>query len=243
MLRSNAEHRQMPHPTPARPPLSPNPATSRIGLLAGIPQEGIDEILAAAQVRRVHAKRNIVTTGDAAAYLFVLRKGRGRYFRLTETGDEVLLQLLSPGDSFGIGTMLKNPRPYIATAEAMTDVEMLIWDHATVRRFVGLYPQLGDNALRIVLQYLKRYVDRHVALVTKPADQRLAETLLSLGQRSGQILPAGVQVDVTNGQLGALADVSSFTASRLLSELERKGTVSKFRGKVLIHSPEALVAD
>ena len=56
-------------------------------------------------------------------------------------------------------------------------------------------------------------------------------------------LSIGVQVDVTNGQLGALADISSFTTSRLLSGWERQGAVSKSRGKVLIHSPEALVVD
>ena len=243
MLRTHPEHRHQTHPTPVRPPVSLRPSSPQIHLFAGVPPEAIAHISAAAHVRRVSAKRMIVTAGDDAAHLFVLRKGRGRYFRLTETGDEVLLQLLSPGDSFGIGTMLKNPRPYIASAEATSDVEMLVWDHASIRKFAGLYSQIGDNALRIVLQYLKRYVDRHVALVTKPAEKRLAETLLSLGQRSGQVHPSGVQVDVTNGQLGALADISLFTASRLLSEWERKGTVSKSRGKVMIHSPEALVLE
>jgi CRP-like cAMP-binding protein len=120
---------------------------------------------------------------------------------------------------------------------------MLVWEHASIRRLAIRHPQVADNALRIVLHYLKRYVDRHVGLVTKTAEQRLAETLLSLGHRTGRTLPAGVQVDVTNGQLGALADVSPFTASRLLSGWEEKGTVSKSRGKVLIHLPEALVVD
>lgn len=216
---------------------------SQIGFFAGITPAAIDDICAAARLRQVTAKRMIFTSGEKAAHLFVLRKGRGRYFRLTKEGDEVLLHLLSPGDTFGIGTMLENPCPYPASAEATSDVEVLVWEHASMRRFAGLYPALADNALRIVLQYLKRYVDRHVGLVTKPADQRLAETLLSLGHRTGRILPTGVQVDVTNEQLGALADMSLFTASRLLSGWERKGTVSKSRGSVLIHSPEALVAD
>jgi CRP-like cAMP-binding protein len=212
-------------------------------LLAGISEDAIAEILAAAHPRRVAAKRMVFTAGEKATHLFVLRTGRGRYFRLTRTGEEVLLQLLAPGDTFGIGALLENPCPYIGSAEATSDVEMLVWEHARIRTLATLYPQLADNGLRIALEYLKRYVDRHVGLVTKNAEQRLAETLLSLGHRSGQTLPTGVQVDVTNGQLGALADMSSFTTSRLLSGWERKGIVSKLRGKVLIRSPEALVVD
>ena len=212
-------------------------------IFAGIDEAAIAEILAAAQPRKVAARRMIFAAGEKATHLFVQRTGRGRYFRLTRTGDEVLLQLLAPGDTFGIGALLKNPCPYIGSAEATSDVEMLVWDHASIQRFATLYPQLADNALRIVLRYLKRYVNRHVGLVTKTAEQRLAGTLLTLGDQTGRALPTGVQVDVTNEQLGALADISSFTTSRLLSGWERQGAVSKLRGKVLIHSPEALVTE
>ena len=235
--RSTAEHRQLTHPSPEPLP------TLHIRFFAGIAQAAVDEVLAAAQLRRVAAKQMLVTAGEPASHLFMLRTGRCRYFRLTKAGDEILLHLLAPGDTFGIGAMLKNPCPYIGSAEANSDVEALVWEHASIRKFAALYPTLADNALRIVLQYLNRYVDRHVGLVTKPAEQRLAETLLSLGHRTGRLIPTGVQVEITNRQLGGLADISSFTTSRLLSGWDRKGTVSKLRGKVLIHSPEDLVMD
>ena len=223
--------------TPERPP------ALHSQIFAGVNEDVVAEVLAAAQSRKVAAKRIIFTAGEKATHLFVQRTGRGRYFRLTRTGDEVLLHLLGPGDTFGIGAMLKNPSPYIGSAEATSDVEMLVWEHASIQNFATMYPKLADNALRIVLHYLNRYVNRHVGLVTKTAEQRLAGTLLALGDRTGKALPDGVQVDVTNEQLGALADISSFTASRLLSGWERRGAVSKLRGKVLIHSPEALVMD
>ena len=210
---------------------------------AGINEGVIADIVAAAHPRKVTAKRTILTAGEKASHLFVQRSGTGRYFRLTKTGEEVVLHLLSPGDTFGIGALLQNPCPYLGTAEAITDVEMLVWEHTSIQKFAALYPQLADNALRIVLQYLKQYANRHVGLVTRTAEQRLADTLLNLGYRTGRTIPNGVQVDVTNGELGALADISSFTASRLLSGWERQGAVSKSRGKVLIHSPEALVVE
>jgi CRP/FNR family transcriptional regulator, transcriptional activator FtrB len=145
-------------------------------IFAGIDEDAIAEILEAARPRKVAANQMILTAGEKATHLFVQRTGRGRYFRLTKTGDEVLLQLLAPGDTFGIGALLKHPYPYIGSAEAISDVEMLVWEHASIQKFVTLYPQLADNALRIVLQYLKRYINRHVGLVTKTAEQRLAET-------------------------------------------------------------------
>jgi CRP-like cAMP-binding protein len=95
----------------------------------------------------------------------------------------------------------------------------------------------------MLIDYLKAYAERHAGLLTKTAEQRLADKLLDLGYRSGREHPKGVEVEVTNEQLGSLADVSLFTASRLLSGWERKGAVLKERGKVVIRSPEALVVD
>jgi CRP-like cAMP-binding protein len=52
-----------------------------------------------------------------------------------------------------------------------------------------------------------------------------------------------VELDITNEQLSSLADVGVFTASRLLSEWERRGAIVKQRGKIRIHEPEKLLAE
>jgi hypothetical protein len=41
--------------------------------------------------------------------------------------------------------------------------------------------------------------------------------------------------------LSALADISLFTTSRIMSKWARKGHIKKQRGRVLITAPEALV--
>lgn len=122
-------------------------------------------------------------------------------------------------------------------------MELLAWEHTSIRKLAKDYPQLAENALRIVVSYLKSYSDRHAGLVATSAQQRLAAALLNLGHRTGRVNPHGVEVETTNAQLGALADLSPFTTSRVLGRWERDGSVSKARGKVLIHSPEALIVD
>lgn len=211
--------------------------------LAGLGPDAVENIIASAQVREVSTKRMILTGGQPANYLFLLVQGRARYFRVTKSGEEVLLQWLLPGDVFGLGSLLKHPPNYIGSGEALCDCELLYWHHKKVRELAGTYPQLAENALRIVLRYLKHYADRHVALLTKNAPQRLAESLLDLGDRTGHVHPDGVEIEVTNEQLGSLAHISPFTTSRLLNGWERDGAVSKQRGKVFLRAPEALLVE
>jgi CRP-like cAMP-binding protein len=219
------------------------PAVGTSRFLEGLEKSAIESIVAAAQVRQIAAKRTILTEGEPASHLFLLRTGQARYYKLTKTGNEILLHLLLPGDVFGLGTLLKHPPDYLGSGETLSDCELLAWEHTSIRKLAKDYAQLAENALRIVVSYLKSYSDRHAGLVATSAQQRLAAALLNLGHRTGRVNPHGVEVEATNAQLSALADLSPFTTSRVLGRWKRDGSVSKARGKVLIHSPEALIVD
>lgn len=210
-------------------------------LLEGIPEHDKNLIMGVAEHQTVHAKGTIIQGGDTASALFLLREGRAKYFRLTDKGEEILLWWLTPGDVFGLATILSQPPGYIGTVEAVADCKLMVWEHSSVLSLSRVYPQISRNALRITLAYLAAYCERHASVTSRTARERLAQTLLQLGHRAGRTLPSGVEIAITNEQLGGLADVGVFTTSRLLSEWERKGAVTKNRGCVRIHAPERLL--
>jgi CRP/FNR family transcriptional regulator, nitrogen oxide reductase regulator len=216
------------------------PASSP-SFLTGLDEPATQAILAAAQTRRIASKQNITTGGDKATHLFLVRKGRVHYYHLTKQGESVLLAYLLPGDVIGLVTILKSPSPYMATAEANSDCELLAWEHSVIRELVARHPLLGENGLHLALGYLRNYIDRHVGLVTKTAEERLAETLLKLGEQTGKVQADGIEIRATNDQLGELADISPFTASRVLNNWVGSGILSKGRGRIVLHSPEALM--
>jgi CRP-like cAMP-binding protein len=218
-------------------------AAKASSFLTGLEQPAMQAILAAAQIRRISAKHNIASGGHRATHLLLVQSGRARYYHLTKQGEIVLLAWLVPGDVIGLVALLKSPSAYMATAEATSDCELLAWEHTVIRKLVARHPLLGENGLHIALGYLRNYAQRHIGLVTKTAEERLAETLLKLGDRSGEVHPNGIEIHATNDQLGALADISPFTASRVLRKWVRAGILSKGRGRVLLHAPEALMID
>jgi CRP/FNR family transcriptional regulator len=199
-------------------------------------------ILEKAQQRVVIAKDVIVQGGDKASALFLLQNGRIKYSRVTEEGKELLLWLLTAGDVFGIATILNHPSGYLGTATAVTDCDLVVWHDSAILDLSKRYPELCRNALRITLEYLAAYARRHGRLISEPAPQRLAHTLVQVAHRAGRVSPTGVEVEITNEQLGGLADVGLFTTSRLLGDWERNGLIRKERGRIQIETPEKLLA-
>jgi len=68
---------------------------------ARLDQQTAEAVLARAQKREVQAGRILQTADEPGTHLCVARKGRSRYFKTTESGDEIMLRILAAGDVFG----------------------------------------------------------------------------------------------------------------------------------------------
>ena len=209
----------------------------------GLGSKEVREILNAAELRKVGRHKIVIMAGENATHLFLLLSGYAQFYRLSHDGDKVLLSRLVHGNIFGLATLLSRPMRYFGTAETTSDSEFLVWDQARIRKLAEKYPKLAENALGIVLRYLAAHADRLVDLVTLTAAERLSRAMFHLCKHAGKIVPSGVEIETTNEELSDLANVSSFTVSRLLNKWARKGAVAKSRGKVFVYSPDKLLPD
>ena len=210
-------------------------------LLAGIEPDAQRAIIAAAARRKLRAGQVLSRMDEPAEQLYVLLKGRVQLSRPIRSGHEVVVSVLAPGDVFGLVCLLNRRACYMGTAEAMEAGEAMVWDRATLQRLARPYPQLTANALTIALAMVGQFAARHEALVDASAPERLARVLSDLGVQSGTRSADGIDIRIKNEQLAALADVSSFTASRQLQQWEREGAVKKRRGSVRIVDPDGLL--
>jgi CRP-like cAMP-binding protein len=215
-------------------------ANLRSRFLEGFSPLDLNFILAAAKQRHFTSNSVVVNQGNPADHLFLLTKGRARFFFNTQEGKKLILLWLTPGEVFGGAALLSTPSLYLVSTETVKDSSMLVWDRAALRNLAGRYPRLLENALLIAYDYFAWYVADHVALTSHSARQRLASVLVYLAQTIGEKVSGGFEFDATNEELAAAANVTAFTASRLLSKWQNNGAVIKHRGKVQLRSPERL---
>jgi CRP/FNR family transcriptional regulator, nitrogen oxide reductase regulator len=210
--------------------------------LEGLAPSALRTIVSAAKQRRYIANSVIVNQGHPAEFFFLLLSGRVRYFCLSPDGRKVILRWLVPGDIVSPAALLSRPSEYLVSSEAVKNSSMLVWDRATLRDLIVRYPQLIDNVLSIVYDYMAYYRDAHISLTCDTASQRVAYVLISLADSLGRRIAGGTELDVRNEELANVANVTPFTVSRLLSDWQRRGFLTKRRGSVVLHSPMRLLA-
>ena len=212
----------------------------RSPFLEGLSESEVDEILAAGRKRHYTAGSVISHQGEPAHHAYLLLKGRARFFITTPHGDKILLMWLPEGEAFGGAALHRDPWQYIVSTEAVKDSTVLAWDRATIRRLAYRYPQLLENCIVTAIEYLSFYVASHVALTCHTASQRVAAVLLNLANGIGHAVSRGTELNITNEELAQAANVTHFTASRILSEWQRDGALIKSRGKIVLLSPEKI---
>ena len=214
---------------------------SRVRLLEGLSESAQNTILAAASYRRFSAHSVVASEGEPADHLFLVIKGSARYFVITPQGRKVYLLWLVPGEIFGGASLLAKPSDFLVSTEIAKNSSVCVWERKTIRSLATRYPRLVDNGLAIASDYLTWYLASHLGLLCHSARQRLAHVLVSLANGLGRKCPDGIQLDITNEQLANTANITLFTASRLLSEWQRRGAVAKSRGRVVLRRPERLI--
>jgi CRP-like cAMP-binding protein len=182
----------------------------------------------------------VVRQGDTADNLFLICEGRARHFYITPQGKKIILLWLMEGQIFGGSALLSTPTEYLVGTDIVRDSCLLCWSRRTVRALAERMPKLLDNALSVAMDYLTWYLAAHASLVSQSAKQRLAQVLVACANGFGHKTSAGTCVELTNEQLANAANVTPFTASRILSSWQRAGAIVKARGQLMLRSPERL---
>ena len=213
----------------------------RSQFLNGLAQPDRKAILSAATQRRFAANSVVTNQGHPADHLFLLTKGCARHFFVTEEGKKLLLKWLVAGNLFGGRTILSSRSSYLVSTEIVKDSSVFVWDRTTIRGLVERYPKLLENALLGASDYVEWHLTSHIGLACCTARQRVAQTLITLARSLGQEDSGGIALNITNEDLANAANVTPFTASRLISEWQRSRVLEKRRGKVVLRWPERLL--
>jgi CRP-like cAMP-binding protein len=219
----------------------PNLAPKSIDFLHGLKPQEVDLILASGKLRRFSRRCVMTHQGEPAGHLLLLWRGRARYFFETENGKKLNLRPITPGHIFGGAALVSGSSTYLLSSEALQDSVVLVWEGSTIRAFARRFHLLLENALSLALDLFTWYTSAYAALGSQTAPERLAHVLVKMASAIGQKVQGGIELVLTNEELADSANITPFTASRIVSQWKKTGALHKRRGKILLRSPERLL--
>ena len=214
--------------------------TGRLELLQGMSQEAVHRFNA--MVRKTKRRRGewVFVHGDPADSIYFLQRGRMKISALSEDGQEVVHEILGPGEIFGdTSTILGIPRTTSAqTLEPSVLCEIRRKDFESL---LTAYPELSLQLLKSVGLRLKKAEAHLVNFICNDVSQRVRAALIELMiKESGTVSELPIQIKITQQDLANSIGASRQKTWEALKELEDSSVLRLMYRSILVIEPRKL---
>lgn len=174
---------------------------------------------------RLEAGQHLAWEGEACSGLGLVLEGQARVYKLGESGREITLYRVEPGESCILtASCLLSRQPFPAFAQVEQPLRALLVPGEEFRRRMDESPVWRDFVFQLLSRRLASVISVVEEVAFRRVDHRLADFLLHHGQTC----------DLTHQQIAQELGTSREVVSRLLKDFERHGWVSLGRGHLTV---------
>lgn len=194
----------------------------------------LDQFYAHASVQAVTEGQFIFMENDPVGAFGFVVSGSARVFKLGETGREITLYRVDPGEACVLSaSCIMNRGAYPAYAVAERDMEVLLIPADVFSGWVAQHAFWRDYVFALVARHITAVMSVVEEVAFRRVDHRIADYLAKA---------PGTVVNATHQEIAAELGTSREVVSRILKDLERRGLIALARGQVSILDRDRLRA-
>jgi CRP/FNR family cyclic AMP-dependent transcriptional regulator len=205
----------------------------RVQLFSKFDPEEMREINAAARFLHKERGRFVYMQGDRADTVYVLKKGRVKLSVLSESGKELAIDIIQPGEIFGEFALLdESARSNMA--QALDDARMWVFGKRDFTRLLETRVKLAMNYIRLVGERRRRMEKKLSDITAKNVAARVCELLHELSTSAAPSATGESLVPLTHQDVASLIGAARQTTTSVLNDLERRGIIALGRGWIRV---------
>ncbi|MCH8310344.1 MAG: Crp/Fnr family transcriptional regulator [Chloroflexi bacterium] len=213
----------------------------RVPLLSGVPTAKISELTELLVTRNYRKNEIIFHRGDPGGSLHIIESGQVKILIQSESGDELLVDILKEGDFFGELALLDG-FPRTATALALRDTSTRVLSREQFLKFLRGSADAAVGISVALAERLRESDERLAEIVFFDLSKRLGRRLLRLARTYGRRSPEGIVLDIPLSQreLAAFVGATRQSVNKALSQWERDGIIRRDGRLLILLDPQRL---
>jgi CRP-like cAMP-binding protein len=189
------------------------------------------------RLKSYRSKEIVFHQDDLGHELYIVLKGKVRIYKVSPSGDETTLIIMSKHDVFGEFAVIDG-RPRSATARTIGPTELLSMSQEKFDVHFARIPELARGVTRL-LSYKLRWTASYAAAVAQyDAAARLLHILLLYNEKFGQKRDDGkgyeLELSLNQTELASLVGAKREWINRLLRDWRDRGLIEYNPGKITI---------
>lgn len=220
--------------------LDPARELRRAYLFAEMPDPYLQKLIGQMQDLRLDPGDSLFRHGQPAERFYFLREGLVKLFRLSPEGDEKIIEIMRPGETFAEAVMFMGTQGrYPVSAEAVSDAKLYAFEQ---KNFLGMLHESSDACFGLLGSMSRRLhmlVNQIESLTLQNATYRLVAYLLEQIPRDVKTSPE-VQLTTPKGVIASRLAIQPETLSRILAKLRQGGLIEVQGNHITVRDVQAL---
>ncbi len=193
-------------------------------LFAALSEQQLDRLHKGVSRIRVEERQVLVQCGQDFVHFYQVATGLIKLNRVSPAGDEKILRLVKPGDTFGTALMFMDKKRYPVNAEAVRPSDVLAIRASLFLEILRESPLISDLIMGHLSHQLSCHVSSIDGLCLQSASCRLIRFLLESLPANPKD-PPEIRLDIPKHVLASHISIKPETLSRILRDLSDRGII------------------
>lgn len=212
----------------------------RTYLFAGMADDHLEILLNGVAELHLDPGQNLFQHGDAAERFFFVRSGLVKLFRLSRDGEEKIIEVIRPGETFAEAVMFMGLHGrYPVNASAVAEARLLAISQKTFLDLLRNSPDACFGLLASMSRRLHMLVNQIDSLTLQNATYRLVTYLLEQVPAGVETAPQ-VQLTTPKNVIASRLAIQPETLSRILARLRQDGLIDVQGSLITVRDVDAL---
>jgi CRP-like cAMP-binding protein len=207
-------------------------------LFRRLPDDAFNKILSQANLQSIKKNEFLFEQGDEANHFYMVRNGQILLFQSAPDGNEKVVDIIGPGQTFAEAVMFMEGRRFPVNARATADSELFKLENKTFMEQLENSNALCFNMMADMSSRLKGLLTEISELTIYNARHRLVSYLLgNINDRQDQ---PTVKLSATKSMIASRLAITPETFSRILNKLKKEGLITIEDETITLIQPEKL---
>jgi len=196
----------------------------RIALFEALDDEQLASILKSSKVISLAARKTLFEKGVPAEYFYLLKSGQVKLYCLSAEGDEKVIEIINPSETFAEAIMFMPKHIFPVCAEAIKDSELYSFDMKQFREILENSKETCFRLLATMGRQLHGKITDIDNLTLHNASYRLVVYLLEQ-LPEGALALSSIHLGATKSIIASRLSIKPETFSRILLRMNKQGLI------------------
>ncbi|WP_107040353.1 response regulator [Brumimicrobium mesophilum] len=192
---------------------------------------GLDDLKDNAQIKSYGKREEIYFEGDSPKWLYYVKEGHVRNFRVTKDDKELVTGLFGAGEFFGYIDLLSKGN-YSDYAVALEGAKLALIAKDDFEKIILSNKDVSINFIKLLAGNIADKENELMSLAYNTVRKRVANALSKLYLKYKEDLADRVEVTVTRDELASMVGTATESVIRILSEF-KKDKYIKTKGSLI----------